>query len=315
MVYRETAHLSDEELAHLICADGIDILVDLNSHMKGSRLGVFARHPAPVQVTYLAYPFTCGVRGMDYRVTDAVLDPPGQDSLGPEALLRLRSSYWVYRPNPAALEPVRRLPARSTGRFTFASLNYTPKLNNQVVAAWAGILNQLPNARLLLLADSLTGQKAHLARLFADAGLDPTRLEVVGPAPQDQYLQRYLGVDLCLDPFPYGGGTTTLDALWMGVPVLTLAGSASYRRLAASSLARVGLGELVTHCIEEYQQLAVTLARDRSRLEGLRRDLRDRVRRSVLCDEVGWVADYERGLLLAWRRFCEGLTPAEIDLA
>ena len=276
---------------------------------------MFARRAAPIQVNYLAYPFTCGVRTMDYRITDAVLDPPGSPGFGPESLIRMRHCFWLYRPNPAVAPPPSHLPAQTAERFTFASFNETRKLNAGVAAVWTRILNNCPSSRLLLLARDPVRQRDHIERLFSAAGLDPARIELLGYQAHHEHLNRYCSVDLCLDPFPYGGHTTTLDALWMGVPTITLRGNAPYSRAAASILSRVSLEELIADSADDYVAIATELFSDSERLSRLRSGLRERMASSVLCDELGFTREFERGLRIAWDGSCRGLSPAEIGIA
>jgi predicted O-linked N-acetylglucosamine transferase (SPINDLY family) len=312
-VYRDSVRMSDGELAEQIRRDQIDILVDLNLHMSGSRLTMMARRAAPLQVNYLAYPFASGVATMDYRVTDTILDPPGCAAYGPEKLIRLSHCFWLYRPDPLAIAPADDLPARLVDHITFASLNDTRKLNSRVVQAWSQILGAVPNSRLLLRSDNPPSQRAHIEGLFAAHGLAPERIDLVGTEPHHAHLNRYLTVDLCLDPFPYGGHTTTLDALWMGVPTLTLAGEAACCRGSASILSRVGLGELVMRSVEEYVELSTSLARNLDRLRAIRANLRERMCASQLCDEGGFARELEAALRTAWRRYCAGLPAADLN--
>jgi predicted O-linked N-acetylglucosamine transferase (SPINDLY family) len=281
--------------------------------MANGRLHLFSRRVAPVQVNYLAYPFTGGLRAMDYRLTDATLDPIGGRRYGPERLIRLGHSFWVYRGDPDAPEPAANLPAENAGVFTFANLNDPRKLNTNVAQAWAQIMRQVPNSKLLLSVHQAAGQRRYVHEMFAAAGVEPVRIDLIEAAPRAEHLVRYRSADLSLDPFPYGGHTTALDSIWMGVPVLTLAGDAPYTRGAASILPRIGLGELVTTSIDEYVSAAIQLARDLARLKILRRDLRQRMQASALCDEGGFVSEYEAGLRQAWRRHCHALPPDDID--
>jgi predicted O-linked N-acetylglucosamine transferase (SPINDLY family) len=313
-VYRETGRISHSDLARQIRQDEIDILVDVNLHLASSRLPMFAKRAAPVQVNYLAYPFTSGVEAMDFRITDAILEPPGSTRYGPETLIRLGHCFWLYRPDPKAGPPADDLPAKTAGHITFASLNDIRKLNSDVVAAWAQILLAVPRSRLLLLAKNPARQREHFDRLFSSVGVDPRRIDLVGQEPHDQHLNRYRTVDLCLDPFPYGGHTTMLDALWMGVPTLGLLGSAPYSRAPASIMQRVGRNELACESLDKYVECGIRFGFDWAELVRVRAGLRETMRQSQLCDEAGFVAEYEHGLRLAWRQYCDQQARADIDL-
>lgn len=314
LTYRDTRRLSHGQLTEVIKQDRIDILVDLNAHTAGSRLPVFAQRAAPIQVNYLAYPFTSGLREMDYRVTDYLLDPVEAKRHGPEALVRLKHSFWLYRPDPNSPNPTEKPPACINGHITFANLNNTRKFNREVAEVWASIMKQVPSSRLVMLSDNAAAQASHFGNIFSGLGVDPSRCELVDSMPRATYLERFTHADLCLDPFPYGGHTTALDSLWMGVPVLTLSGDGSYTRGAASILPRVRLEELVVHSKSDYVVGAVRIANDLDHLAKLRHNLRERMQQSELCDEAGFVAEYEALLLAAWQRYCQGLQPSDIHL-
>ncbi len=300
-VWRQTAGLSDARVEHQIRVDRIDVLVDLTLHMAGSRLPLFARRPAPVQVTYLAYPATSGLRAMDYRITDARLDPPEEtDAHHTERLVRLTGSYWRYAPQPDD-PPVNPLPAGETGHVTFGSLNNFCKLNPAVLELWARILDAMPGSQLAVLVN---GRSATAPAALADRGIAPERARLLTRAPRGDYLRYYHAVDIGLDPFPCGGHTTTLDALWMGVPVVTLVGRTAMGRAAASQLAALGLGELVADSPEEYVAIAVALARDRGRLRDLRATMRERMRAAALLDVTGLARELEAAYRQMWIAWC-----------
>ena len=280
--YRDLGGLSDDQAADVVRGDGIDVLVDLALHMGHNRLPIFARRPAPVQVTYLAYAGTSGLSAMDYRLSDPYLDPPGADQPYSERTERLSATYWCYRPAyDLPLDPM--LPVERTGVVTFGSLNNFCKVNGPVLAAWAEVLSRVPESRLMLHAQDGDHRQA-VARAMAERGVSTNRLAFVGLVPTRQYLSLYSQVDVGLDPFPYNGGTTTLDALWMGVPVVSLATDRAVGRAGRSILTNAGLPELAVDTVADYVRVAVELATDRPRLAELRRTLRDRLSSSVLMD-------------------------------
>lgn len=310
--WRDLRGLDDEKAAELIRDDRIDILVDLAGHTARNRLPVFARRPAPVQVTYLGYPNTTGLDEMDYRLTDEFADPPGEaDELHSEELVRLPGGFLCYAPPPNAA-PVSNAPALTDGHVTFGSFNNITKVNETVVAVWARILNNLPRSRLLLksrhLADAAARRRLH--RLFAEHGIAEGRIELMGSLPNwNDHLGTYSRVDVALDTFPYNGTTTTCEALWMGVPVVTLAGRGHRARVGTSLLHYVGLDELVTPSIDAYIEKAMGLARDLQALTTLRDGLRHRVAQSALTDTDGAVDSLQCAYRQMWRRYRKSANP------
>jgi predicted O-linked N-acetylglucosamine transferase (SPINDLY family) len=302
-LWRDTASLSDAQLAQAIRDDAIDILVDVTMHMKGSRLLVFARRPAPVQVTYLAYCSTTGVEAIDYRLTDPFLDPPAVDeSQYAEKSVRLPRTYWCYQPHYEDI-PVAP-PSQNSSSITFGCLNTYSKVNPDVLSAWAAILRNVPGSRLIV--HSLPG--AHRQRdraLLEREGVDPNRLEFVGFLRGQEYFHQYYYIDVALDPFPYPGGTTTCDALWMGVPVVSLAGQTAVSRAGLSILSNIGLNELIATTAARYIEIASTLAHDVSRLAFLRSTLRDRMRSSPIMDQPRFARDLEAAYRQMWQSFCD----------
>ena len=297
------AGLSDERLAEVIRADRIDILVDLSAHMASNRLLVFARKPAPVQVTYLAYCSTTGLHTMDYRLTDPFLDPPGQPQpYYSEESVWLPETYWCYRPL-LDVPPAGPLPARAAGHVTFGCLNNFCKVTPSTLAAWRDLLGAVPGSRLLLHAHA-GSHRERVRAFFAEGGVDSGRVEFVGLVPLPEYLALYDRIDVGLDPFPYAGGTTTCDALWRGVPVISLAGQTAVARAGLSILSNAGLPELVARTPEEYVRLATDLARDLPRLVSLRSGLRGRLERSPLTDAPRFARNVEGALRGMWRRWC-----------
>lgn len=306
-VWRNIAGSSDDDVAEIIRADGVDILVDLSGHTAGNRLLVFARKPAPVQVSYLGYPKTTGVLTIDYLLTDRFMVPPGSPEWFSENLIRLPGCCFCYAP-PVDAPPVAPLPADTNGYVTFASFNNLAKVNPAVVRLWADILRSMPDSRLLLkdriLAD-LT-QRTRYLDLFKKCGIAPQRLDLLPRVPTYDHLATYGRVDIGLDPFPYGGHTTTCQALWMGVPVVTLAGTMACSRYGVSLLSNLELGDLIATTPEAYVQKAVMLANDRKRLAALRAELRPRMAASVLCDAKAFAQGVEQAYRSMWRKWCHG---------
>jgi protein O-GlcNAc transferase len=313
--WRSTAGLSDERLAQLVRDDRIDILVDLTMHMKGSRLLAFARKPAPVQVTYLAYCGTTGLRTIDYRLSDPFLDPPGADeSVEPPAVsavepvysektIRLPRTYWCYEPAADAPDVVPPPSVGAGGMITFGCLNNFGKVAPVTLDTWAELLQRVGRSRLLLFAPE--GSHRDLARQhLAQMGVDPHRLQFVPLRQLNQYLLQYNQIDIALDPFPYPGGTTTCDALWMGVPVVSMTGKTAVSRAGLSILSNVGLPELVAGTTEQYLSIATELAADLPRLAQLRATLRDRMKASALMDARRFARDVEDAFEKMWLNWC-----------
>ena len=301
--WREIANVSDKDAAEIVRRDAIDVLVDLAGHSAKNRLPLFARKPAPIQVTWLGYPNTSGMSAMDYRLTDALADPPGMtESLHTEKLVRLRLNWCYPPPGPAITGEVVPPPAASTrggdGVVTFGSFNNLAKLTPRWLALWSRILDAVPGSRMLI-KSNVSGDPAVVARVRSHFAR-PERVELLGREPElRDHFARYGEVDLMLDPFPYHGTTMTCEALWMGVPVVTMAGRSHVSRVGVSLLTSVGLPELIARTEDEYVAIATALARDVPRLIELRRTMRPRMLASPLLDGVGFVREFEsvlRGL-------------------
>jgi FkbM family methyltransferase len=301
--FREVATLSDAALAALIQRDQIDVLVDLSGHSHGNRLPVFARKPAPLQVTYLGYPDTTGLSAIDYRVTDAWADPgPAADAFHSERLLRLPSGFLRYQPPRESPDPVP--PPSSEGRApTFGSFNALAKISDQTLAMWRTLLAETPEARLLIKQGFLShevSRKSFEQRLTTH-GIDLARVVLRGHAPDlAAHLAAYGEVDVALDTFPYHGTTTTCDALFMGVPVVSLVAAAHVSRVGLSLLARVGLGELAVDTPAAYVQKARDLLRDEVRRRELRGALRSRLAASGLTEGAEVTRAFEHALTEAF---------------
>lgn len=302
--WRRTNQATDEQLAQMIRDDRIDILVDLAGHISGNRLLVFARKPAPVQVTYIGYQNTTGMSAMDYRLTDERADPPGRaDALHTEKLVRLPRSFFCYRP-PDEAPPITPLPARATGQVTFGSFNSFSKVTPQVIAVWLTILERVNGSRLMVLADRGGFVERRLGELAQERGLDPARIVVVDRRPLKEYLQLLQLADIALDAFPFNGHTTTCDSIWMGVPVVMLEGQTYASRFGGSVLANVGLESSIARNEEQYVDIAVGLAQDLDALEKLRSELRPRMANSVLLDFAGFTRNVEAAYRQMWRDWC-----------
>jgi protein O-GlcNAc transferase len=294
-------------VADQVRADGIDVLVDLAGHTRHNRLDVFALKPAPVQVTYLGYPNTTGLAAVDYRLTDAVADPPGEPARHSEEVVRLPAGFCCYAP-PDGAPDVTPLPARRNGRVTFGVFHHLAKLNAGVLDLWGAILRALPEARLLMARDTLTGStKEAFARRFAERGVSGDRVELRHVTPKAlRHLDLYAEVDIALDPFPWTGHTTACESAWMGVPVVTLRGDRHAGRMVVSVLTQLGLPELIGDTPEQYLAAAVRLAGDVEGLDRLRAGLRGRMWESPLCDGRGFTRGLEEAYRRMWRRWCAG---------
>ncbi len=301
--WREIGCVSDEAVAQLIRADEIDVLVDLSLHLAHNRLLVFARQPAPVQVTFAGYPGSTGVGTIRYRLTDPFLDPPGgNEALYAEESVRLPETFWCFDPLDDRPE-VNELPAALDGVVTFGCLTNFSKISAEVRALWARVLTAVPESRLLLLAPR-GGCRGEFLRAFAALGISPERVEFLTKAPRGEYLRWYHRIDLVLDTFPYNGHTTSLDALWMGVPVISLTGEHAVSRAGFSQLSNLGLRELAAPSGDEYVRVAVGLARDWPRLASLRKSLRARMETSPLMDAPRFARNIETVYRELWRRCC-----------
>jgi protein O-GlcNAc transferase len=300
--WRDVSQLTDDALIELIRADGIDILVDLSGHTDLNRLAVFARRAAPVQVSYLGYPDSTGLSTMDYRITDAVTDPPPEaDTWHCERLLRLPDSQWCFRPFGALADPGP-LPAREAGFVTFGSFNNITKVSNAVLHCWAQILVNLPTARLRLTRVRSPQRAAEIVALLGRSGIAAERIECVAYRSDIPYGLQFAGVDIALDPYPYNGVTTTCESLYFGLPVISLHGRHGVSRSGLSILGSLGLRELAAPTPGQYAEIAVALALDLPRLESLRASLRSRFEQSPLRDEKRLAANFEELLRTAWRQ-------------
>ncbi len=302
-------NLTDAELAQRIRDDAIDILVDLSGHTAGNRLLAFARRAAPMQVTWLGYLNTTGLSEMDVRITDAWADPPGlTERWHTEELVRLPGSLWCYSPWPDS-PAVGAAPCLKSGLVTFGSTNNPVKLNLSVLQAWATILSRVPESRLHIYAPDDGYLRDQLAAALCARGAARQRIEFFPRLPIGQYLQQYAAIDIALDTFPCAGGTTTFDALWMGVPVVSLAGERPFSRGGASILGNLGLADYVASSTDAYIERAISLARDAASLANRRAGLRSLLAASTLTDGRAFTRHLEDALL-KWCR-SRGLVPGE----
>ena len=300
---------SDAQFAHGVRADAIDVLVDLSGHTAGNRLLAFARRPAPVQVTWLGYLNTTGLEAMDYRLTDARADPPGTtERWHTEKLVRLPASLWCYRPWAASPE-VGASPAAASGQVTFGSTNNPAKLTADALTAWAQILARVPESRLHLHAPDDADFRARLLAAFRAHGIDPARIAFFARVPAADYLAQYHAIDIALDTFPCCGGTTTFDALWMGVPVVSWAQARPFSRGGASILGNLGLDECVADAREDYIEAAARLASDLPGLVRMRTQLRARLSASALMDGSRFARAVEDAYDALWA--ARGAAPEE----
>ncbi len=308
-VWRTVLGMSDEKLARQIREDGIDILIDLSGHTTGTRLALFAWKPAPVQASWLGYFATTGLGAIDYLVADPWTLPPAEEAHFSECVWRLPETRLCFSA-PDADIAVGALPAMANGYLTFGCCNNLSKLGDAVLALWARILHALPGSRLLLKNKQFSEQarQDEMLRRFAALGIGPERLILEGPASRQDYLRTYRQIDIALDPFPYTGGTTTAEALWMGVPVLTLAGERFIARQGVGLLANAGLQDWIAADADDYLAKAVAFAADLPALARLREGLRDQVLAAPLFDAPRFAAHFEAMLRGMWNTWCDNQT-------
>lgn len=306
-LWRDCRALSDNKVAMQVWEDRTDILIDLHGHTVGHRMGVLHNHPAPVQATYCGYPHSTGLSAVEYRIVDAITDPPGMtDPHYTEHLLRLDGCFLCYAPPPAEVSPEPRIaPDRP---LTFGSFNALQKLTDGTVARWSALLNAHPDSRLLLKTIGLDDAESRQRTLdrFARAGLDPSRL-VLHTATEGirEHLDLYSQMDIALDTFPYHGTTTTCEALYMGVPVVVLEGQSHASRVGVSLLTHLGHPEWIAKDAAHYHDIASSLARDAALRHTLRASLRQQLLASSLCDGQAWCRHFEAALRQMWTTYCQ----------
>ena len=304
--WSDVALWSDEQLAQKIRADRIDILFDLAGHTARNRLLVFARKPAPIQITWIGYVGTTGLDAMDYIVADRHEIPDAAEKHYCERVLRMPDGYVCYDP-PEYAPPVSTLPAEKGGCVTFGNFNNPAKITSQVIEVWAKILTRVADSRLVLKYNGMNDSSVvdRFSEICAGYGVDTDRLTFLGRSPHEKLLGEYQKIDIALDPFPYSGGLTTCEALWMGVPVITCPGETFASRHSLSHLSNVGLTETVARDLADYVELASGLANDLPRLAKWRAELRERMAASPLCDGPGFAGNLMNQLRGIWREWCE----------
>ena len=302
--WRLVAGASDEKLAQQIRDDAIDILIDLSGHTDRNRLLTFALKPAPVQATWIGAPATTGLPSMDYIIADRFAISPEEERYYAEKVVRLPNAYECFSPPEYPIEPGP-LPAFTAGKVTFGCFNNPAKVSKTVIACWSKLLRAIPEAQLIFKYKAYgdTGVHKRFHSLFAEQGIEKERIKLFGYSPRDEFLAAYHEVDIALDPFPYNGGLTTLESLWMGVPVLTLRGD-RFVSHSRSILMNIGLGECVAGTEDEYVNKAVNLASDLPRLATLRSELRSQLLNSPLCNGSGFTRDLEAAYRTMWETWC-----------
>lgn len=295
--------LDNKKVFHKIRDDKIDILIDLSGHIARNRILLFAYKPAPIQISYL-YQATTGLAAMDYRITDTYADPIGMtEHCYSEELLRLPNSYWCYQP-PMEAPEVSELPAINSKQITFACVNHLSKVGPSVIALWSQILQKVKQSQLMIFSHSGDTNK-HIIQSFEKHGITIAQLLIRNHQSFAEYLKAYELIDITLDPFPYNGGTTTCESLWMGVPVITLAGNSCMSRGGVSILSNIGLKDLIAHTSEDYVQIAMRLATNLPNLQQLRSQLRKKMRSSPLMDAQAFTHNLEFIYREVWKKWCQ----------
>lgn len=311
-VWRQVEKMNDEKLAQLISDDGIDILIDLSGHTGGHRLTTFARKPAPLQASWIGYPMTTGLQAMDYYISDRYFSPPGLlDAQFTEKLLRLPATA-PFMP-PVAAPAVSQIPALNNGHITFGSFNRPSKLSRKLIARWARLLRAVPDARMVMAGMTDDGLADTLRAWFAEEAIASERLDFYRHTHTAAYLKLHEQVDICLDTSPYGGGTTTLYALWMGVPTLTMTGPTLPCRVGAAVMSQAGLPEFIASDEADFMEKGIKLAGNVGHLAAIRMQARARMSNSAMGQPALIAAGLDHALRAIWRRWCEGLPPASFE--
>jgi protein O-GlcNAc transferase len=299
------AALSDEAFAAQVRKDGIDLLIDLSGHTYGNRMLSLARKPAPLQFTWLGFAASTGMSAMDYRLTDNQFDPPELgDELFTEKLLRLPDCLWCYRPL-GEFETPSETPALKNGYITLGSLNGFHKTHPALLADWAALMQKLPHSRLLMVTVPEGKTRDRVIDTFAAAGIASDRIDIRDRLASREFRALHAECDIALDAFPCGGGATTCEVLWMGIPVITRRGDTSVSRAGSSLLRTVGLPELVAHDRDSFIAIASTLAASPDRIAALRSGMRERMKTSPLMQEESFTRSLEALYRQAWRDWCE----------
>jgi protein O-GlcNAc transferase len=304
--WREISGKTSDEVAQQVRADQIDILIEVAGHTGGNALPTFARKPAPVQINMIGFPSTTGLSAIDYRVTDERCDPLGvSDRFNSEKLIRMPGVFWCYLP-PITSPDVGPLPSATGRAITFTSVNNFTKVTPAVQKMWAQILAAVPGARLIIQTSAMGSEHTQqkILAVFSQEGVLPSRIEFRKSTGLPEYLQLLNESDMTLDPFPFNGGTTTCHSLWMGAPVVTLAGDRHASRMGLSMMTAIGLPEFVAYTPEEYVQIAVRFASDLPRLADIRAGMRDRLLASPLLDHAGYTRNLESAYRQVWQTWC-----------
>ncbi len=300
---------SDSAAARLIYDQEIDILIDLSGHTANNRLPLFASKPAPIQVSWLGYFASTGLSDIDYLLTDPHLSPPGSEEYFSEQLWHLPTTRWCFS-TPRCDYTCSSLPALQNGHITFASFHNLTKLNSRVIEMWSALLQAIPASRLLLKSPQLrdTGAREGFLAQFAQRGVKQDRIVMEGPESREQYLAAYNRVDIALDPFPFTGGATSIEALWMGVPFITLAGDTLAARQGVSILKNAGHDEWIAETEEQYLEKVVALAQDLPALQQHRTELRQQLLASPLCDSTKFANDFEETVFAIWNQTASAIS-------
>jgi len=313
--WRDIQKLSTSEAANLIREDKIDILVELSGHTSGNRLDIMALRPAPIQITYIGYPNTTGLKSIDYRITDAVCDPLNTKQQYVEKLVRMPKCFLCYTPSLHIPEPV--LPCLTNGFITFGSFNNLAKIHEGVISLWCTVLNAVPGSRMVIKCKPFASPsiQQRMFKKFEVWGIDSSRIDLLGLTPShSEHLNSYGLMDLSLDTFPYAGTTTTCESLWMGVPVITLKGKTHCHNVGVSLLTAIGFQELICNSKKEYVEKAIELSTNLIQLQMLKRNLRPKMKETI-CDATRFTADLELLYQQLWKRKVDtsSQTPKETD--
>jgi len=305
--WRVVNKMNDQDLAAQIREDQVDILFETTGHMANNRLLLFARKPAPIQITWAGWMATTGLDAIDYIIGDRYQTPPGCEHGYTERIIRMPHSFICYDPPPYA-PPVAPAPFHKNGYITFGCYNVGVKIVRETVVGWAAVLRRLPTAKMILKGREYNDlhMREKLLKWFAEDGVEAKRIEFRGGTGHVEHLASYGDIDIQLDPYPFTGSTTTLESLWMGVPVVTRIGETFPSRHSSSYLSTVGLSELVTDNVESFAEAAARLVTDPERLAAIRHGLRERMQASPMCNQVGFVEALGRELREAWRGWCAG---------
>ena len=305
--WRDIYKRFDEKVSELIRKDKIDILIDLAGH-TGPRMLLFANKSAPIQVSWIGYPATTGLSTVDYKIVDNFTDPPGMtEKFYAETLIRLPRSFLSYLPEKESPE-IENLPSRKNGYVTFGSFNNLPKISSKMISLWSKILKSIPNSHLIIKAGSFIDEKTRIfvLNIFQQEQIEASRLHLMPWLPsKKEHLNMYNHVDIALDTFPYNGTTTICEALWMGVPVISLSGNSHVSRVGLSLLSNIGLSELVASTFDEYVSIAIHLAENIEKLASLRGRLRDMMKHSPVCDAERFTSNLEKCYRQMWEKWCK----------